>query len=461
MSLKIGLAGIRGIIGKSLTAELLVSFAQGFATYCGEGKIAVGYDTRPSNEMAKNAVFSGLLAAGFEVLDLGFCTTPLTQFAVIKEKCAGGIEISAGHNNENWNALKFINSQGVLLNPFQAEEMLDVYHQQEFKKVYYDKFKSITRKNLNNDYTDFIFKKIKENIFFDLKFLKKLTVVIDCVNGSICEIAGKFFKKLNCKVILVNNNFNKPFPHSPEPNEQTMVQLLSVVKAAKADIGFMVDSSGERLGIVTKDEILSPEDTFLLSMYSALINNKKISGNTNYKNLIVTNFSTTLSCEEIAKKFNYKTLRVPVSQGYIAREVINQNALLGGEGSGAILFSPISFSFDSLIAMCLILNLFKQEKNLNNILSKFPKYYTFKTSYTLSNEKIFSLLAVMRKWLINEFADNEFTFTDGIRVSNKHFFIHLRSSITENILRVIIEAKSEKKLKILSDKVVSKLEEEL
>lgn len=456
MTLKISLAGIRGIVGKSLTAELLVSFAQSFATYCGEGKIALGGDGRSSYQMAKNAVISGLLAAGAEVIDLGFSTTPLTQFAVVQKKCVGGIEISAGHNTENWNALKFINNKGLLLNFFQAEENLDVYHQQEYKKVYYDKFKKIIKLDLTSAYLDFIFNEIKKIIFRDLHFLKKKLIVVDCVNGSLSPLANEFFKLLPCKTLIINNHISKPFPHLPEPNEFTMIQLHSVVNAAQADIGFMVDSSGERLGIVTKDFIYSSENTFLAAIYAVLS-----CKNIQFNKTIITNYSTTLAVEDLAYKFKAEVLRVPVSQGNVANEVLNQNAVLGGEGSGAILFSPISFSFDSLIAMCLVLNLFKEFKNLTLLFNSFPKYYTFKKVYTLTNEKIFSILFTMRKWFIDEFANNEFTVTDGIRVSNKHFFIHLRSSITEPCLRLIIEAKSEKKLKVLSDKVVSKLEEEL
>src|SRR6266513_6025447 len=136
--LKIGITGVRGIVGETFTPEVAVGFAQAFATYLDSGRILVGRDTRLSGPMVRSAVVTGLLAAGCEVIDLGICPTPSLQLAVNWLGAAGGIAITAGHNPAHWNALKFVRSDGLYLNSMQAEELLDVYHQGEFTKVGWD-----------------------------------------------------------------------------------------------------------------------------------------------------------------------------------------------------------------------------------------------------------------------------------------------------------------------------------
>src|SRR5918911_981514 len=126
--LKIGITGVRGIVGETFTPELAVEFAQAFGTYLDGGRILVCRDTRPSGPMIRAAVSSGLLAAGCEVVDLGICPTPSMQLAVEWLHADGGIAITAGHNPWRWNALKFVRGDGLYLAPQQAEELLDIFH---------------------------------------------------------------------------------------------------------------------------------------------------------------------------------------------------------------------------------------------------------------------------------------------------------------------------------------------
>ena len=131
--LKIGISGVRGIVGESLTPELVVSFAQAFATYLDSGRMLVCRDTRASGPMVQAAVVSGLLAAGCAVIDLGICPTPTLQLAVRWLGAQGGISITGGHNPTAWNALKFVRADGLYLNAAQAEELLDIVHQGEYE----------------------------------------------------------------------------------------------------------------------------------------------------------------------------------------------------------------------------------------------------------------------------------------------------------------------------------------
>src|SRR5258708_14297618 len=133
--LKISISGVRGVVGESLTPTLLVRFAQAFGTYTGPGTIVIGRDTRTSGEMVRKAVVAGLLAGGCRVVDLDICPVPTVQLLVRERRARGGIAITASHNPAEWNALKFINSAGLFLADAQARQLLDIYHQGEYRKV--------------------------------------------------------------------------------------------------------------------------------------------------------------------------------------------------------------------------------------------------------------------------------------------------------------------------------------
>src|ERR1700704_4790984 len=179
--LKIGITGVRGIVGETFTPEVAVGFAQAFATYLDSGRILVCRDTRSSGPMVRSAVVSGLLAAGCEVIDLGICPTPSLQLAVAWLNADGGIAVTAGHNPAQWSALKFVRGDGLYLNPVQAEELLDVFHQGEFAKAGWDRIHPAI------EYLDAIDHQIELlNRVFDVDAIKdrRLKVAIDCCNGA-------------------------------------------------------------------------------------------------------------------------------------------------------------------------------------------------------------------------------------------------------------------------------------
>ena len=133
--LKIGISGIRGIVGETITPDLVINFSCAFGTFLQRGKVLLGRDSRTSGPMLHSAALSALLSTGCDVIDFGMCPTPILQYMVKKYLAKGAISISAGHNDSEWNALTFINSEGTYLNEFQGEEVLDLYHIGKLKKT--------------------------------------------------------------------------------------------------------------------------------------------------------------------------------------------------------------------------------------------------------------------------------------------------------------------------------------
>lgn len=426
--LKIGITGVRGIVGETFTPEVAVGFAQSFGTYLDGGRILVCRDTRPSGPMVRGAVISGLLAAGCEVIDLGVSPTPSLQLAVSWLKADGGIAITAGHNPSQWNALKFARGDGLYLNPTQAEELLDIFHQGEFAKATWDHIQPAIQ------YQDPIehHKQLLTSIF-DVEAIRNrhFKVAVDCCNGACSRLIPSWLQDMGCEVLTINDDIYGVFPHAPEPKPETMAQLSAVVKAGNADIGFAHDADGERLGIVTElGQALSEELTLAVATRIRLEQNA---------GTVVTNVSTTSAIERIAVGYGATVARTPVGQTYISESMIELKAVLGGEGSGGVTVPELQATHDSAAAVGLILEgLARSGKTVSSLVQELPRLSMLKYNLPVEPNRLYSVLQNFR--LAVERESLTYDLTDGIRVVLPAGWIHVRASNTESIIRVIVEA---------------------
>ncbi|MCD6352056.1 MAG: phosphoglucosamine mutase, partial [Armatimonadetes bacterium] len=249
-SLKTGISGVRGIVGESLTPGLLVRFAQAFGTYLRGGQVAIGSDTRTSAEMVRSALIGGLLATGCDVHDYGVMPVPTLQIVAARRDYEGGIAITASHNPQEWNALKFIRWDGVFLYPYQAEELLNVYHQGEFSLVGEEAVGCVRQgEGALETHLEMLLAAA------DVEAIRSagLRVVLDCCNGAGAMLAPTLLHELGCKeVIVINGEPNGLFPHRPEPVPENLSQLEEAVRETGADIGFAQDADADRLALVSE-----------------------------------------------------------------------------------------------------------------------------------------------------------------------------------------------------------------
>lgn len=437
--LKIGITGVRGIVGETFTPELAVEFAESFGTYLDRGRILVCRDTRPSGPMIRSAVLAGLLATGCEVVDLGVCPTPSMQLAIKWLKADGGIAITAGHNPGQWNALKFVRGDGLYLNSTQGEELLDIFHQGEFAKAGWDTIKQGVQA------ADPISKHIKilnESFAAEAIRSKRLTVAVDCCNGACSFLSPKWLEQLGCEVLAVNDNPNAPFPHAPEPKPETMAQLCAVVKAGRAAIGFAHDADGERLGIVTDlGEPLSEEMTLAIAADIRL--RKKVGK-------VVTNVSTSSAVDIIAARYGGSVVRTPVGQAYISEGLIENNGVLGGEGSGGITVPEVHLTHDSAAAIGLILEyLAETGERISELVAQLPRLTTLKHNVVVEPHRLYSVLQEFRATVEQE--GLEVDSTDGIKATLPGGWVHVRASNTESMIRIIVEAQEKSAAQELLD----------
>jgi phosphomannomutase len=438
--LKISVSGVRGIAGTSLTPEIIVKFAMSFATYIEGGTVFIATDTRPSKTMVKSAVISGLLSCGCEVVDFGVCPTPVLQYAVRKLGANGGIAITASHNNTEWNALIFIRNDGMFLNSYQAEEVLDIYHEESFDKVSWDKLKGIkSYTNFFDQYLNDLFQLID----VDMIKKKKFTVATDTVNGATCEYTKHLLSLLNVKVIPINDIPNGLFARDPEPIPENLSQLSSIVKATNVELGFAQDADGDRLAIVDEQGNPIGEEYTLVFIENFILEKTK--------GVVVTNLSTTQLVDDVAKKYGCEVVRTKVGDIYVAETIYNLSAVIGGEGNGGVVYPKFHYAQDSFSSICLILWLLSYYNTTVSELKKQIGYYfkLYKKFY-IEPEKTYDIISSLQE----TFSEFDIDTTDGIKFFvNKKTWFHIRPSGTEPLLRIIGESDDKKLLEEFYKKI--------
>ncbi len=441
--LKISVSGIRATTGDTLTPQLILKFAMGFGTYIKGGKVVVGRDSRVSGDMVKNAVFSGLLATGCEVVDLGICMVSTVHVMVKKLKAKGGIAITASHNPVEWNALKFVNKEGIILPPEEAEELFNIVNNEKFINVSYKDIKNI-KQDFSGKETHI--KLVLKNIPVQLIKNKKFKVVVDCVNGGGSETVPEFLKNLGCEVIALNTIPDGIFPHHPEPLDKNLTQIKEEVKKQKADIGFAVDADADRLGVIDENGVFAGEEmTLALAAYYAL---------SEFKTSITTNLSSSSILDWVAQKNNVKIYRSKVGEANVVKLMKSKNSGLAGEGGGKVIFPPVTMSADSLSAMGLILSLLAlKNKKISEIINEFPKVYTIKHRLETGNKNVYYILNNLKK----EFKDENINTEDGIKIIRDKGWIHIRPSNTEPIIRIIVETMSQQLTQEYLNEVLNKI----
>ena len=442
-TLKISISGVRGVVGQSLTPKLLTRFAQAFGTHTGSGTIVIGRDPRTSGEMVKHAVVAGLLSTGSRVIDIGVCPVPTVQLQVRQRRAQGGIAITASHNPAEWNALKFIGSNGLFLDSGQARELLDIYHQGEYTKVGGEELRTVEEVE---GATDLHIKAILDVLGPLPQTEKKLRVVLDSCNGAGSLVGPKLIEALGADVIPINVTPDGSFPRAAEPVAENLGDLCRTVKEHKADVGFAQDMDADRLAIVSdRGEPIGEDYTLVLAILHVLGREK---------GPVVANLSTTSAVADIAKRFDCPVFLTKIGEVNVTDGMQLHHAVIGGEGNGGVIYPRINFCRDSLVAIALVLHLLAESgKSVTELLEDIPQYTIVKEKMTCASDHIPGVLRMVRE----QFAHFPMDTRDGVKVIMPDGWLLVRGSNTEPIIRVVAEAKSGDRAKAIVSDVISKL----
>jgi phosphomannomutase len=425
-------AGVRGVVGESLTPELVTRFATAFGTFRNSGTIIVGRDTRVSGMMLKYLVFGGLMSAGCKVIDLDITPTPTVALMVKELGAHGAVVISGSHNPAEWNALKFFNEQGMYLNEAEWHQLQDLFYQGGFRTVNWQGLQDVTSYGKAGE----VHLHRVLGVVHAAKVRKAhLRVVLDSCNGAGSLITPKLLERLGCAVVRVNCEPSGLFPHNPEPIFTNLADLCRTVVEAKADVGFAQDADADRLAIVNQHgEYLGEEYTLALVARHVLRRRK---------GLIVTNLSTSRLVEDVAREFGGRVVRTRVHEIHVAERMRTEAAILGGEGNGGVIDPRVHLTRDSLVAVALLLEeLAETGKSVAQLVDELPRYVICKrklpTTYTATMN---TLTDIKNRYQPQaETGAVRIDYTDGIRLDWDDAWVHIRPSGTEPAIRIIAEA---------------------
>ena len=442
--LMISVSGIRGIFGSTMTAQTALTFAANFGIFCNRGKIVIGRDSRTSGLAMFQAITAGLVSVGCDVIDLGVVATPTTLLAVKELEAQGGISITASHNPPEWNAMKLVGSNGMFLFPDVADEFKAVMSKgikwadwQSLGKIYHDS--SAIQRHID---------KVLSIPYLDIEAIRKrnFRVVIDSVNGAGGLISPKLLEELGCEVIELNSEPTGIFSHPAEPLNKNLGQLEQAVKEHKADLGFATDPDVDRLSIVSDEgKCIGEELTVALAELFVL---SKKSGD------IVVNLSSSMISDHIARQYGVKVHRTRVGEINIGKKMLEIQSPIGGEGNGGVICPEVHYTRDALAGMALVLGVLTDKNmKLSDLVETLPKYYLYKAKIETVSSKIDVIMSKVPLY----FEGLEIDMQDGVKAIGGNFWVHIRKSGTEPIIRVYVESDDPLKSEDFCRKTMAKL----
>jgi phosphomannomutase len=451
----IGVSGVRGIVGEGLTPQVILRYASAFAAFLGPGPVVVGRDSRPSGNVLRHAVYTGILGAGRDVLDLGIVPTPTVQLEVERQHAAGGIALTASHNPEQWNALKFVGPAGRFLTPDEARAFLATVD----AAVPPVPRGAATALGIDADETAMpnlgelhhILDAVRHHVDLILELPEvnvkavakaRPRVILDAVHGAGGAIGRELLERLGCDVTILFEEPTGHFPHVPEPRAENLTRLAEEVKKQGADIGLAFDPDVDRLSLVDENGVAIGEESTLALAADHLLSVKP--------GPVVSNLSTSLRTQAVAERHGQILIRTPVGEAHVVQGILDANARLGGEGNGGVILPGLHLGRDAPAGAAVILSgLVEREGSLARWNGGLPRLSMLKVQAELRGDPDWVRVRSALSGILTGVED----LRDGFRLAGDGEWVHLRKSGTEPILRIIAEAASPGRAQELVDAV--------
>jgi phosphomannomutase len=431
VSLIVSISGVRGVVGESLTPDVVVQYASAFAEYCGKGRIVLGRDGRAAGKILANIASSTLLAMGCDVTAIGVCPTPTVQLAVEHSDAVGGIAVTASHNPMQWNGMKFIGSHGMFLDAQENRMFWDFAAKQTRQYARWEKIGTHTAdESFLQKHIDMVLG--LPHIKTDVIQKRKFKIVVDCINAAGGVMVPKLLRQLGCSVIEMNCDVSGIFSRNPEPLPENLGELCQRVRSEKADLGIAVDPDVDRLVLITEKGEPFGEEYTVVSVVKFILEKAKEGQKT-----VVVNLSTTRAVDDVAKQYHAQVVRTPVGEINVAKKMKELGAIVGGEGSGGVILPAVHYGRDAIVGIGLILQMLAESGGtLSKFKSTLPQYVVVKNTLKVGTDSDAALRAVQDRIGGNGSLNTD----DGLKIDFSDSWVHLRKSNTEPIIRIIAEA---------------------
>jgi len=448
----VGVSGVRGIVGKDLTDEVVTRYARAFGLWAGERtpRVVVGRDARASGPGFEQAVIAGLRSVGCDVVTVGLAPTPTIQLAVEHHRAGGGIAVTASHNPIEWNALKFIGPDGIFLDATEGGRVLQLAvegGQGRSKAVKVSTDDRAVERHLHA---------VLELPEVDVERIRarRFAVALDAVRGAGGPPMRALLERLGCTVTGINLETDGQFPRAPEPVPENLGELSALVRRTGADLGIAVDPDVDRLAIVDENGTPIGEDYTLAFAVRAVLGGQSDgrtvgpegrgqSDRPTVRPSVVCNLSTSLVVEDAARELGAEIVRTPVGEVHVARAILRLAAVIGGEGNGGVIYPALHAGRDAPVAAALVLELLARTgKRVSEVVAAAPRYTIVKGKLERGTRNAERGMERVYTALRARFPNASVDTQDGLRLAWPDRWLHVRPSNTEPIIRLIAEAPS-------------------
>lgn len=458
MTLIKSISGIRGTIGgpagENLTPIDVVKFTTAYVRLIAariSGKkptIVVGRDARISGEMVANLVQGTLLSCGADVIDVGLCTTPGTEMAVLTHKADGGIIITASHNPRQWNALKLLNADGEFLSDAEGKQVLAMADEGGYD---YPPIDGIGRVVAREDFNPEHIRQVLALPLVDAEAVRRrrFRVVVDAVNSVGGIVMPQLLRELGCEVVCLNCDPTGEFAHNPEPLPENLTQISEVIVREKADLGIVVDPDVDRLAFVSEDGSMFVEEYTLVAVADYVLSVK--AGDT------VSNLSSSRALRDVTERHGGRYHASAVGEVNVTTKMKEVGAVIGGEGNGGVIYPELHYGRDALVGTALFLTwLARKGMKMTELRATYPAYFASKNKIQLT--PAIDVDKVLRE-VKERYSKENVNDTDGVKIDFAENWVHLRKSNTEPIIRVYTEAKTMAGAEALAQRFIGEIRE--
>lgn len=457
MTLIKSISGIRGTIGgavgDNLTPQDIVRFTTGYAQWLSQRtqgrrlRVVVGRDARLSGEMVCNLVHGTLMGCGIDVIDVGLCTTPGVEMAVIRKKADGGIIITASHNPRQWNALKLLNERGEFLSDAEGKAVIALAEESGYCFPEVDDLGCVVESaSFDDEHIDCVL----ALPLVDAEAVRKrgFRVIVDAVNSVGGIVIPRLLERLGVEVVPLNCEPTGDFAHNPEPIAENLTQIMEAVRNGNADMGIVVDPDVDRLAFVCENGELFGEEYTLVSVADYVLS--VTPGNT------VSNLSSTRALRDVTEKRGGVYSAAAVGEVNVVAKMKEVGAVIGGEGNGGVIYPALHYGRDALVGVALFLShLAHSGKTMTELRAMYPAYFMSKGKITLKQGMdVKKILAAMKE----AYKDEKITDIDGVKIDFADSWVHMRSSNTEPIIRVYSEAHDQESADRMTQRFIGEIE---
>ena len=433
-----GTNGIRGVVNRDLTPDFAVRTGLSIGTFFHGGRVLIGCDGRLSSPFLKAVMAGAILSTGCEVYDAGMVPTPTLQYGVRHFGMDGGVMITASHNPPEYNGIKVMASDGVELNRGREEEIEEIFSERRFNRADWSRIRGL---QANNEALKVYREAVLGQVDVGLIRGAGLRVAVDPGNGVTALVVPQLLCDLGCQVVTVNADLDGRFPgRGPEPKPENLGVLSALVRASASDVGVAFDGDGDRAIFVDERGFVHWGDrSFALVAREFLAEHPG--------EAVVTAVSSSQVVRDVVESGGGRVVWTRVGSIVISRRMVSDEAMLGGEENGGVMYGPHQPVRDGAMTVALILEILARTgRRLSELFNELPMYCQMKDRVECPKELKSRVLEELR----NVVRGPRVETLDGVKVwYSDSCWILVRPSGTEPIFRLYAEAKTEERVKEL------------